>query len=98
MLGTLASFAGDHSNVKISRISDATMSPGTVFTNGRHNITDARARSQVIITFFRSQRSTSTPAHGARKKPGATRAPTTNATATPSADRLTDAASAVIAI
>ena len=44
--------------------------PRPCSTNGRETSTTARPRSQVTITFLRSQRSTSTPPTGARKNPG----------------------------
>src|SRR4051812_22870605 len=72
--GTDASLAGDHSSVPISRMNDATTSVDTWSMNGSVRSTAARSTSQETITFLRSQRSTSTPAIGARKKPGTMRA------------------------
>ena len=69
--GTDASLAGDHSSVTISsserRHDEA---PHRVDERQRGEHARPRPRSQTTITFLRSQRSTSTPATGARKKPG----------------------------
>src|SRR3954465_2443108 len=76
--GTYASFAGDHSSVATSSTSDAMTSVHTWSMKGSVHSTAARVTSHATITFLRSQRSTSTPAIGARKKPGTMRADSTS--------------------
>ena len=82
--GTEASFAGDQSMVNASRINEAITRPKIVSTKGKAIMTAARPKSQRTITFFRSQRSTNTPAIGPKKNPGAIRATSTRLNAAPS--------------
>src|SRR5581483_11676847 len=71
--------------------------PSTLWTKGNEQITAARARSQVTMTFLRSQRSIITPVTGARKKPGTMRADITRPTAAPPDPEPIDAARIVMA-
>ena len=92
----MASLAGLHISVKISRMKLAKTSPGTVCTSGRSRNTTARTMSAMIMIFLRSNRSTNTPTNGARKNPGATRAVVTSAMAASGWAEI-DAASDVMA-
>ncbi len=96
-LGTDASFAGDQSRVKISRRSEARNRPGTVSTNGMEASTRPLPTSQATITRLRSHRSTRTPAAGAKKKPGMSRAERTRLIAPSGEDPPIRAAAAVTA-
>src|SRR5215207_8304930 len=82
-LGMDASFAGPHSNERISSANDTRTSPTRLSTNGSNARSPARPKSQATITRRRSKRSTITPPTVARKKPGTTRATITRLTAAP---------------
>ena len=96
-MGTDASLAGDHNMVNASRISEAMNNPRMVSTNGKVTMTTARPMSQVIINRLRSQRSTSTPAIGPKKNPGAIRAASTRLSDAPSDPEPTRMASRLMA-
>ncbi len=81
--GTDASFAGPHSNVRISSANEKTTSQPMLSTKGSNASSDARPMSHHTITRRRSNRSMMTPPTVPRKKPGTTRATITRLTAAP---------------
>src|SRR5437763_1413405 len=81
--GMDASFAGPHSNERISSKNDTMTSPIKLSTNGSTARSPARPKSHATMTRRRSKRSTITPPTVARKNPGTTRATITRLTAAP---------------
>ena len=81
MLGTTESLAGIQRSVKISKAREANTRCQTVEAKGRSRRMKTLAKSQLIMTFFRSHLSTSTPASGAKKRPGIIRTEKTKPTA-----------------
>ena len=90
MFGTVASFAGPHSNVSISIVKEMRMRPQMCSQNGRIASSPARPMSHEIITTLRFQRSTSAPPIGASKNPGSMRAIITSAIAFAPSRRVCD--------